>query len=224
MTKKTKEKADGGSLGPDVASSASSGALFKEDIPRSMRVEGKIETAISEDDTLMGRLAKRMASRDLIDSMNFGPFDKDAKKANTADQSFPTLPIIGEYGITDIDIPRPVGFEGPAMKKGIEVEKEHTDDPKKAAKIATDHLKESPNYYKDWKDKEKILFQKKAPEITGPGRHEHSSSTISSTNDVSPLVTESRKGNTMKDQAENAGNVIDTRKRAILDLDPRMTQ
>ena len=33
------------------------------------------------------------------------------------------------------------------IKKGIEVEKEHTDDPKIALKIAMDHIKEDPKYY-----------------------------------------------------------------------------
>ena len=33
------------------------------------------------------------------------------------------------------------------LKKGIEVEKEHTDDPRIALKIAIDHIKEDPEYY-----------------------------------------------------------------------------
>lgn len=33
------------------------------------------------------------------------------------------------------------------LAKGIEVEKEHTDDPKKAEEIAKDHLAERPDYY-----------------------------------------------------------------------------
>lgn len=33
------------------------------------------------------------------------------------------------------------------IKKGIEVEKEHTDDPKIALKIAMDHIEEDPRYY-----------------------------------------------------------------------------
>jgi len=35
----------------------------------------------------------------------------------------------------------------PAVKRGAKVEKEHTRNPKKAAKIAQDHLKENPKYY-----------------------------------------------------------------------------
>lgn len=48
------------------------------------------------------------------------------------------------------------------IKKGVEVEMEHTDDKEKAAEIATDHISEFPDYYdrldkmekkadKDWK-------------------------------------------------------------------------
>jgi len=38
-------------------------------------------------------------------------------------------------------------YDPEELKKGIEVEKEHTDDPKIAMKIALDHLKEDPKYY-----------------------------------------------------------------------------
>jgi len=37
------------------------------------------------------------------------------------------------------------------LKKGIQVEKEHTGDPKMAKKIAMDHLVENPNYYTELK-------------------------------------------------------------------------
>ncbi len=38
-------------------------------------------------------------------------------------------------------------YDREELKKGIEVEKEHTDDPKIALKIALDHLDEDPEYY-----------------------------------------------------------------------------
>ena len=38
-------------------------------------------------------------------------------------------------------------YDREELKKGIEVEKEHTDDPKIALKIALDHLNEDPKYY-----------------------------------------------------------------------------
>lgn len=38
-------------------------------------------------------------------------------------------------------------YDREQLKKGLEVEKEHTDDPKVALKIAMDHLKEDPKYY-----------------------------------------------------------------------------
>jgi len=60
------------------------------------------------------------------------------------------------------------------IEVGTEVEMEHTNDRKRARKIALDHLAEDPDYYKDWKRKEKILFQPRAPKLkkaltyTGP--------------------------------------------------------
>lgn len=38
------------------------------------------------------------------------------------------------------------------LKMGIEIEMEHTDDPKVAEKIARDHLAENPTYYTDLKN------------------------------------------------------------------------
>lgn len=38
-------------------------------------------------------------------------------------------------------------YDPKELEMGIEVEKEHTDDPEIAKKIAIDHLKELPDYY-----------------------------------------------------------------------------
>lgn len=43
--------------------------------------------------------------------------------------------------------PNARGIDPDEMRMGIEVEKEHTDDPAKAAAIACDHLQELPDYY-----------------------------------------------------------------------------
>lgn len=51
-----------------------------------------------------------------------------------------------------------------ALKAGTKVEMEHTKNKKLARKIALDHISESANYYSDWKNKEKILFARKAKE------------------------------------------------------------
>lgn len=59
----------------------------------------------------------------------------------------------------------PKDFDQKQLQAGIKVEMEHTGDKSKAKEIAMDHLTEDPDYYKDWDDKEKILFQEKAPEI-----------------------------------------------------------
>jgi len=75
LPEKKKEKADG---------SASDSALFKEDMPKHLKLGKSVETAVHEDDTLMGRLAKRMASRDYIAKQNLG-MGTEAQKAATAD-------------------------------------------------------------------------------------------------------------------------------------------
>lgn len=41
---------------------------------------------------------------------------------------------------------------------------EHTKNKRVAKKIAMDHLREDPDYYKDWERKEKILFMEKVPD------------------------------------------------------------
>ena len=48
------------------------------------------------------------------------------------------------------------------LRKGIEVEKEHTDDPEKAKEIAKDHLEEHPTYYEALAKMEKKLEDKEA--------------------------------------------------------------
>ena len=45
------------------------------------------------------------------------------------------------------DKKKPSDFDKEDLKKGIKVEMEHTDDPRKAAEIAMDHLSEDPKYY-----------------------------------------------------------------------------
>lgn len=105
-------------------SSASSWATFKEDIPSKVSVGGpakskkkkkSVETAVDPGATLMGRLASRMTSRDIIDNVNLGPKAKPtyAKRAAIADdevasdthpETFPpnqkkasTAPVVADY-------------------------------------------------------------------------------------------------------------------------------
>ena len=68
-----------------------------------------------------------------------------------------------EGGLADDD--SPMEFDNKEILKGIEVEMEHTNDPKIAVEIAMDHLKENPNYYTELEDFEgekdienKIIF------------------------------------------------------------------
>lgn len=69
----------------------------------------------------------------------------DAKKKGTLKK---------QLGIVEDKIPGGKGdtknaseFDPIQLKMGIEVEKEHTDDPEKAKEIAIDHLTEDPKYY-----------------------------------------------------------------------------
>jgi len=128
-------------------SSASEGALFKEDLPRKkvfqelwmnkheMPPQKGRQLEAAADDTLMGRLASRMASRDMIDELDMGPKGRspEAKKAQIADSKYPDK----------------MHIEGPAIKRGTKIEREHTSSDKKAKKIAMDHLKEHPKYYNE---------------------------------------------------------------------------
>lgn len=50
--------------------------------------------------------------------------------------------LVGKHN----DVPDEV-FPKKQLKMGIEVEKEHTDDPKLSKNIAKDHLAELPDYY-----------------------------------------------------------------------------
>jgi hypothetical protein len=63
------------------------------------------------------------------------------------------------------DNKKPSDFDSKQLAAGIKVEYEHTNDKQKAREIAMDHLAEDPDYYKDWENKEKILFQEKAPKV-----------------------------------------------------------
>lgn len=112
----------------------------KPSMPKDIGVNtADTETAVSTDDTMMGNLAKRMQARDFIDATNVGP-GKKAKNANLADST-----------------PEKMSMSN-AIKTGIQLEKEHTDDVKKARKIAMDHIKElGPNYYKELPKMEKKL-------------------------------------------------------------------
>ena len=106
---------------------------FEDIIPQ------KIHVGASEDDTLMGRLAKRMAARDFIDRFNLGT--KSPKKPShitTSDNS----------SLYKMHLSGPAKLKS-ELEKGTEIEKEHTSDPNIAQKIAMDHLNEHPSYYNE---------------------------------------------------------------------------
>jgi len=72
-----------------------------------------------------------------------------AKDKETFTQFFPDIPEIDEIWdmLTDVVKEYKHKYDKEELRKGIEVEKEHTDDPKIALKIALDHLDEDPQYY-----------------------------------------------------------------------------
>lgn len=198
-------------------SSAAEGALFKEELPKKMVFQdvwmnkhemplekGRQLESAADEGTLMGRLASRMASRDMIDELDLGPKGRspEAKKAQIADEGVPTKTRI----------------IGPAIKTGTKIEKEHTKDKSKAKKIALDHLKEHPKYYD-----EKIglpAMEKKLQEtadntipskvMIGAGLHSQTQD-LKSLNMSDPIITNKvREGNNMAEQARASGNVFDT--------------
>jgi len=213
MSKKTKKK---------ITQETASSALFKEDLPRPKRINTAdvwmnkkidpkdekglgLETSASEDDTLMGRLGKRMAARDFIDQFDVGT---KAPKAATADMS------VGQK----------IEMEHKDTVKKINPKY----DPKKAAKmIEGDHLKEHKEYYdekkglpameknlsKDFQDDfdkypSKMRVGGDLPE--GFGLHQHHKGTDFNSSD--PISTDKvREGNNMAEQAKNAGNVFKTK-------------
>ena len=72
-----------------------------------------------------------------------------AKNKEEFSQYIPDIPEIDEIWdmLTDVVKEYKHKYDKKELRKGIEVEKEHTDDPKIALKIALDHLDEDPQYY-----------------------------------------------------------------------------
>ncbi len=190
--------------------------------------QGRQLEAADAQDSLMGRLASRMAARDMIDELDLGPKGKspDAKKASVADNS---------------DYPTKMTMSGPAVVTGKKIEKEHKDTIDKVKKnpkmdneqayegIAKDHLKEHPDYYN--KDKGLPAMEKglKKNEISssampGAGLHQQTMD-LKASNMSDPISTALPKSNTfsnpipegkptpganMADQAKYQGNVYNT--------------
>lgn len=186
-------------------SSASSPALFKEDLPKKMHMSNKAE--FQTEDTMMGNLAKRIQATRFIRSQNLGTIKaREADKVAGADMSSNPGAQLADCG-EDSCPKKMVMQDSYDIYKGMQVESEHTKIPEEQKKIAKDHLKESPNYYKDWNAKEKLLFKKEVPK--GLGLHEHSTS--NSFNSFDPRKepeNQSSEGGNMADQARKAGNVF----------------
>jgi len=198
-------------------------ALFKEDLPGPIKVntadvwmnkkidpkkqKGKTLELSAEEDTLMGRLAKRMASRDLIDNLDLGMGTKEAKE-------------VSDNGL--MEFPRRLNISG-AIKKGRKIEREHDSsvekinpkfDKKKAAElIAKDHLKEHKDYYDEKKglpamerNLEKADNTIQAPKGMGLFKHMEDKK---ATNFSDPIPEKMLlEGNNMAQQARKSGRVV----------------
>lgn len=225
-------------------SSAQSDALNKEDMPKPFRshecadvfmnvkkdvepIRGALET--SEDDTLMGRLAKRMAARDYIDQMNLGMGTKAQRTGKAAFADLGTE--IAE------SIPSRKVASGPALKVGTEIEKEHLGTFKKVEsgklsaedapkEVAKDHIKEiGPAYYDELPELEQKLKKNvktgglndletssKLQEEKGFGLHLQTSD-ISAFNSSDPISSTNQRvmpGRNMAEQARLQGNIFNS--------------
>jgi len=216
---------------PETGGSMDGSALFKEDMPKAFKsvdtadvfmnvkkditpIRGALET--SEDDTLMGRLAKRMVSRDYIDNLNLGTGTKAQRtgKAATADLSD--------------NIPQKINIGGPALKEGTKVEHEHDATIKKfesgklkakdvPESIAKDHIKETgPEYYEELKEMENKLKKNetssKLMDEKGFGLHLQTSD-IKAFNSNDPISSTNQiilPGRNMAEQARKKGNVFES--------------
>jgi len=183
-----------------------SGKELLDSLPKKMSISPNVQKTFEsaeEGGTLMGRLAARMASRDMIDELDLGPKGRspEAKKAQIADAS-DTEPQIADDSDTE-----------PQIADASEIEKEteeHPSLPKKTIKkIVKDH--ETANLEDTVPSK---LF-------IGAGLHEQTKD-LDSKKDLDikkdsnfnmndPIIENKvRKGNNMAEQAKAAGNVYDT--------------
>lgn len=76
-----------------------------------------------------------------------GPSAATGKYAVGANRSEPTLPTGAPLEFKKLSFNNEVNDITEQLRKGIKVEREHTDNDLIAAKIAMDHLKENPRYY-----------------------------------------------------------------------------
>ena len=81
-------------------------------------------------------------------------------------------PFVKEMSLKQGDVPDEE-FDPEQLKKGVEIEREHTDDVDVAKQIAKAHLKEFPNYYTKLKQMEDGMKKKEGlvpgiPDGTGP--------------------------------------------------------
>jgi len=113
--------------------------------------ENKMETTASE--IMKATASSNDISVKTIEKLVFAKVKVHVEKqANILDESG-----IDEEYLTSIGADQ---FDMDQVIIGVEVEMEHTDDPKVALQIAIDHLNEFPDYYTGLKNMEKELHNK----------------------------------------------------------------
>jgi hypothetical protein len=122
---------------------------LSKDIPTKLCLGGMCNINTTEmSDTMMGSLAMRMASRDMIDNLNLGKRGRTNKsKQQIIQDSSNMYDQAKEQNRQRVEDYPDTHFDKDELEKGIKREMEHTNDPKIAKKIAKEHLLEYTNYY-----------------------------------------------------------------------------
>jgi len=108
---------------------------FKEGVEPSAMAERLIDSYINMDDAMFDDMIKRSEDELGPDKYKFDDFEgglSEGKKKKAKKEEKPY---------------NPNAIHPSELRMGLKVEMEHTDDPKKAEKIALDHLAENPYYY-----------------------------------------------------------------------------
>ena len=106
---------------------------FKEGVESSVMAERIISSYVNMDDAMFDDMIKRSEDELGPDKYKFDDFEGGLSEGRKKKEPKQAL--------------HPNQIHPSELRMGIKVEMEHTDDPKKAEKIALDHLAENPYYY-----------------------------------------------------------------------------
>jgi len=121
-----------------------------KDIPSKLCIGGICEMNAKPElgETMMGRLAMRMAARNMIDNVTLGKHGKSNREKKTSIQDSSNMyEQAKEQNRQRVEDYPDTHFDKDELEKGIKREMEHTNDPNVAKKIAKEHLLEYTNYY-----------------------------------------------------------------------------